>query len=105
MTTEVNSANFEQEVLASAGPVLVDFYTSNCAPCRMMAPVLNELSLERAGQLKIVKVDAVENPQLTVQFRISAMPTFMLFEQGQVRRQIVGARSKKVFTAWIDGQS
>jgi thioredoxin 1 len=105
MPTPANSANFAQEVLASRNPVLVDFYTPDCGPCRMMAPVLDEIARERGDSLKIVKVDVAENQQLAAQFRITAMPTFILFQNGQPQKQMVGARSKKLFTAWIDGQN
>lgn len=105
MTTEANASNFNQEVLDAAGVVVVDFHTPDCGPCRMMSPVLDELARERVGSVKIVKVDAADNPQLAAQFRVSAMPTFILFENGQPKRQIVGARSKKLFAAWIDGQN
>ncbi len=105
MTTPANSANFAQEVLASRNPVLVDFYTPDCGPCRMMAPLLDEIARERGDSLKIVKVDVAENQQLAAQFRVTAMPTFILFQNGQPQKQIVGARSKKLFTAWIDGQN
>ena len=105
MTIEANSSNFEQEVLGSPGPVLVDFYTADCGPCRMMAPVLDELARERNGKLKIVKVDVAGSQQLAAQFRVSAMPTFILFENGQPQRQIIGARSKKSFAEWVDGRN
>jgi thioredoxin 1 len=104
MTTEATAANFAQEVLGSTTPVLVDFYTVDCSPCRAMAPLLDELGRERSGSLKIVKVDVANNQQLAAQFRVSAMPTFILFKGGQPQKQIVGARSKKIFTAWIDDQ-
>jgi len=105
MITEVDAASFDQEVLKSSGPVLVDFHTVDCSPCRAMAPVLNEMAQERGTALKIVKVDVANNQQLAAQFRVSAMPTFILFENGQPKRQIIGARSKKLFSAWIDGQN
>jgi len=70
-----------------------------------MAPVLDEIARERGERLKIVKVDVAENQQLAAQFRVTAMPTFILFENGQSQKQMVGARSKKLFTAWIDGQN
>ncbi|HEX3800864.1 MAG TPA: thioredoxin family protein [Verrucomicrobiae bacterium] len=103
--TSATSENFGQEVLLSSGPVLVDFYTPDCGPCRAMAPLLDEISRERGDALKIVKVDAGENPQLAAQFRVTAMPTFILFQDGAPQRQIIGARSKKLFTAWIDGRN
>jgi thioredoxin 1 len=105
MITEVTSASFENEVIRSTQPVVVDFYTQDCSPCRAMAPVLAELAVERGDSLKIVKVDVAENAPLAAQFRVSAMPTFILFQNGQPQRQVVGARSKKLFSAWIDGQN
>jgi thioredoxin 1 len=105
MLTEANSASFEAEVTRAAVPVVVDFYTADCGPCRMMAPVLAEIATESNGQLKIVKVDVAENQQLAAQFGVSAMPTFILFQNGQPQRQIIGARSKKQFAAWIDGRT
>src|ERR1700722_5094103 len=95
MITEVTETSFAKEVTAAAGPVLVDFYTQDCGPCRMMAPVLNELATERGANLKIVKVDVAENAQLAAQYGVTAMPTFVLFQNGEVQKQIVGARSKK----------
>jgi thioredoxin 1 len=104
MITEVNSANFAKEVTGAPGAVLVDFYTQDCGPCRMMTPMLAELAAERGANLKVVKVDVVENAQLAAQHHVSAMPTFILFQDGEPRKQIVGARSKKNFLVWIDGR-
>jgi thioredoxin 1 len=105
MITEANASNFSSEVTDAPGAVLVDFYTADCSPCRAMAPLLDELARERSGNLKVVKVDVAENQQLAAQFRVSAMPTFILFQNGQAQKQIIGARSKKFFTAWMDGQN
>lgn len=102
MTTEINSSNFEAEVLKHPGPVLVDFYTAGCAPCRMMEPILAEIAEERSGQLKVVKLDAGESYELAAQFRLTGFPSFILFKGGQVQKQITGSRSKKMFTAWLD---
>jgi len=70
----------------------------------MMAPVLNELATERGANLKIVKVDVAENAQLAAQYGVTAMPTFVLFQNGEVQKQIVGARSKKNMSTWIDAR-
>lgn len=102
MTTEINSSNFEAEVIKHPGPVLVDFYTVGCAPCRIMAPILDEIAKERSGQLKVVKMDAGQSYELAAQFRLSGFPSFLLFKGGEVQKQITGSRSKKLFTAWLD---
>jgi thioredoxin 1 len=104
MTTNSNPLDFEAEVLNSPGSVLVDFHTADCGPCRVMAHVLQELAAERAGSLKIVKVDVSENAALASQFRVTAVPTFILFNNGQPQRQLSGSRSKRLFVEWLDGR-
>lgn len=96
-----DSSTFESEVTKHAGIVLVDFYTDTCPPCRMMNPVLEELAKERSD-LKIVKVDAASNYEVAVQFRVSTVPTFLLFTNGQVRGQFTGLRAKKDLVSWIE---
>jgi len=93
--------DFEAEVTKHTGVVLVDFYTDDCAPCRMMKPVLEELAIEQ-NNFKIVKVDAATSQDLAANFRVSAVPTFVLFSNGQVKGQFTGARSKKHLLTWID---
>jgi thioredoxin 1 len=92
---------FETEVVKQSGVILVDFYTDDCAPCRMMIPVLEELSNEQSD-FKIVKVDAATNFELAASFRVSAVPTFVLFNNGQVKGQFTGARSKKNLLDWVN---
>jgi thioredoxin 1 len=101
MKTIADGNAFDAEVTKQTGIVLVDFYTDDCAPCRMMMPVLEELSNEQ-NDFKIVKVDAAANLELAANFRVSAVPTFVLFNNGQVKGQFTGARSKKNLLAWID---
>lgn len=101
MITIADWNTFESEVEKCAGTVLVDFYTDGCPPCRMMMPVLNELANERPD-VKFVKVDAASNTDAAVRFRVSAVPTFLLFTNGQVKGQFSGARSKKDLVSWID---
>ncbi len=100
MKTIVDENDFDAEVIKQTGVVLVDFYTDGCAPCRMMMPVLEELAIEQS-ELKIVKVDAAANNALAANFRVSAVPTFVLFNNGQVKGQFTGARSKKNLIEWI----
>jgi thioredoxin 1 len=101
MKTIVDGNAFDSEVTKQTGIVLVDFYTDDCAPCRMMMPVLEEISNEQ-NDFKIVKVDAAANFELAANFRVSAVPTFVLFNNGQVKGQFTGARSKKNLLAWVD---
>ena len=101
MTTEVTTGQFENEVLRHPGTVLVDFYTEDCRPCKMMTPILNELALENAGKLKVTKIDAVANAELAAQYRVTSVPTLLLFKSGQVVGQMLGLRSKKDLLAWV----
>lgn len=90
----VTENNFDKEVLQSSLPVLADFWAEWCGPCRMIAPVVEELSTEMAGRLKVVKVNVDEAQQLAGKYGIMSIPTLLLFKQGKVVEQIVGAMSK-----------
>ena len=89
----VNESEFDREVLQDSGTVLVDFWATWCGPCRMLAPILEELSGQHP-ELKIVKVDVDENRDLALQYGIESIPTLLVFEQGKLVRQAVGARPK-----------
>ncbi len=91
---EVTDRTFAAEVLASELPVLVDFTASWCAPCRMIAPVLDELAGEQAGHLKIVKLDVDSNPEIQAAYSVLSMPTLMVFRAGEPIKTMVGARAK-----------
>ena len=95
--------NFEQEVLQSDKPVLVDFWAEWCAPCRMLAPTIEELAEEYAGKVKVGKVDTDTNVRTPARFGISAIPTVMLFKDGQVVKKFVGLQTKRELKAAIDG--
>ena len=86
--------NFEQEVLQSDIPVLVDFWATWCGPCRMLAPVVAQIAEEKAGELKVGKVNVDEEPLLAAEFQVSGIPTVLLFKDGKVASKAVGARPK-----------
>jgi thioredoxin 1 len=94
--------NFAQQVLQSPVPVLVDFWAEWCGPCKMIAPLLDELADEYDGKAKIGKVNIDEQQSLAAEYGVRAIPTLLLFNKGQVVDQIVGARSKRDFKASLD---
>jgi len=95
--TELNESNFEEEVLKSSIPVLVDFWAPWCGPCRMMGPVLEEASEEWEGKIKVCKLNVDEAMSLARNYDIQSIPTMILFENGEPSKRIVGARPKAVF--------
>jgi len=101
-TIEINEANFEAEVLKSTKPVLVDFWAEWCGPCKMLAPVLDEIATEQSGRAKIAKVNVDENPALAARFGIQSIPTLLFFAGGQLRHQTVGVAGKKKIVDTLD---
>jgi thioredoxin 1 len=91
---EIKDADFESEVLKSAKPVLVDFWASWCGPCRMLAPVIEDLAVEYAGKVAFAKMNVDESPETPKKFSIRGIPTIMLFKDGQAINTIVGAVPK-----------
>ena len=87
--------NFTKEVLESSGPILVDFWAEWCGPCKMIAPILDELADEYAGRVRIGKVNIDQHQDLATQYGIQSIPTLLLFHKGQVTEQVVGLRSKR----------
>ncbi len=100
----VSDASFESDVLQSKQPVLVDYWAEWCGPCKMIAPILDELSATYAGKLQITKMNVDENRDIPAKFGIRGIPTLMLFKDGQLAATKVGAMSKAQMTAFIDQQ-
>ena len=97
----VTDEEFEAQVLRHPGTVLVDFYTAWCPPCKHVAPIVEELCREKRSALKVVKMDAVENPRTATEHRILSVPNFVLFHAGKRVGQLPGAHSKAQFEKWI----
>ena len=98
----LTDANFDQEVLQSASPVLVDFYADWCGPCRMMAPVVDELADEYVGKVKVCKLDTDAHRDAPTRYGITAIPTLILFKGGQLAERFVGVKTKGDFRKVLD---
>ena len=98
----VSDTDFDNEVLKSSQPVLVDFWAEWCGPCRMIAPILDEIAKEYAGRLTVAKLNVDENQQTPQKYGIRGIPTLMLFKNGNIEATKVGALSKSQLTAFID---
>lgn len=98
----VTDDTFDQEIIKAEGPVLVDYWADWCGPCKMIAPILDEIAEEYSGRLKVAKLNIDENPNTPPKFGIRGIPTLMLFKGGNVEATKVGAVSKSQLTAFID---
>ena len=99
---ELTDQNFEEEVLKSESPALVDFWAEWCMPCKMLAPTIDELATEFAGKVKVGKVDTDNNRDISLQFGISSIPTIILFKDGQMVKKFVGLQSKNDLKAALN---
>ena len=98
----VTDSNFEQEVLSSEIPVLLDYWAEWCGPCKMIAPILNDIADEYSGKIKVAKINIDENPSTPAKFGVRGIPTLMIFKSGSIEATKVGAMSKSQLSAFID---
>ncbi len=101
MALEINEKNFEEEVLKSTIPVLVDFWAPWCGPCQSMSATIEEIAEEKKGSVKVCKVNVDENPGLCQQFGIMSIPNFIFFKNGQMTDQVIGALPKEELLAHL----
>ncbi|WP_127090815.1 thioredoxin [Aquabacter cavernae] len=100
---KVSDQSFDQDVLKSGAPVVVDFWAEWCGPCRMVAPILDEVSGELGDKIKIVKLNVDENPETASKYGIMSIPTLLLFKDGKIASRQVGAAPKAKLVQWING--
>ncbi|MEJ7710561.1 MAG: thioredoxin [Pyrinomonadaceae bacterium] len=99
---EVSDASFEQDVMRSAQPVLLDFWAEWCAPCRMMAPIVEQVAEQYAGSVQVGKLDVDQNPSIAQRYGIKGIPTLILFKNGKEEERLVGAASKESLARILD---
>ena len=102
LVRHVTDANFDQEVLKSENAVLIDFWAPWCAPCRAIAPLIDELAGEYAGRLKVVKINVDDNPETPARYGVRGIPNLLIVKNGQVKEQIVGAVPKSHLVRAVD---
>lgn len=95
MTEQITGADFQEKVLDASEPVLVDFFATWCGPCKMMAPVIDELSAEKAGEAAVYKIDIDENPEIAQRYGVMSIPTFVVFKNGEPAKKTLGAQPKE----------
>ena len=102
MTKQIKDSEFESEVINSRLPVLIDFWAEWCGPCRMLSPILDQLSEEMEGKVKIVKMNIDENPETPSKFGVRGIPTMLLFKEGKQIATKVGVQPKNALQEWIN---
>ncbi|MBQ3301864.1 MAG: thioredoxin [Eggerthellaceae bacterium] len=102
MAQPINAADFQSKVIENDKPVLVDFFATWCGPCRMMAPVIEEVAAEKAGAVDVYQLDIDENPQVAQAFGVMSVPTFIVFKDGKPYNKTIGAQPKEQILALFD---
>ncbi len=102
MAQEVTDKNFEEEVLKSDKPVLVDFWAPWCGPCQVMGPIVDEVAQEVGDKVKVVKLNVDENPEIASQYQIMSIPTLKIFKGGEIAKDLIGLQSKEVLMAELE---
>ena len=101
-TIETSDSSFENDVLNASLPILVDFWAEWCGPCKQIAPILDEISKEKQGMIKIIKLNVDDNPEISQKYGVQGIPTLMLFNKGQLIGSKVGSLPKSSLTEWIE---
>lgn len=101
MTEQINGADWQAKVLDAGKPVLVDFFATWCGPCKMMAPVIDEIAAEKAGAVDVYKIDVDENPEIAQKYGVMSIPTFIAFKDGEPANKTLGAQPKEKILALL----
>jgi len=101
-TINLTTSTFDEAIGGSSVPVVVDFWAEWCGPCKQIAPILDEIAKENAGQVTIAKLNVDENPDIAMRYQVMSIPTMLLFSGGEIRRRIVGAKSKSALLQEFD---